>query len=86
MTVNGVARLKAGTATKLILNMITTLAMTNSGKVLSNHMIDLNPSNAKLRKRAIRIVGDITGVDEDVARQALENSGWIVRDACDRLS
>jgi N-acetylmuramic acid 6-phosphate (MurNAc-6-P) etherase len=49
-------------------------------------MIDLNPSNAKLRKRAIRIVGDITGVDEDVARQALENSGWIVRDACDRLS
>ena len=60
--------------------------MTNSGKVLSNHMIDLNPSNAKLRKRAIRIVGDITGVDEDVARQALENSGWIVRDACDRLS
>ncbi len=82
----GSTRLKAGTATKLILNMITTLAMTNSGKVLSNHMIDLNPSNAKLRNRAIRIVGDITGVDEDVACRALENSGWIVRDACDRLS
>ncbi|MFT5406708.1 MAG: N-acetylmuramic acid 6-phosphate etherase, partial [Verrucomicrobiales bacterium] len=78
----GSTRLKAGTATKLILNMITTLAMTHSGKVLSNHMIDLNPSNAKLRKRALRIVGDITGADEEGAQRALEASGWIVRDAC----
>jgi N-acetylmuramic acid 6-phosphate etherase len=84
--ITGSTRLKAGTATKLILNMITTLAMTHSGKVLSNHMIDLNPSNTKLRKRAVRIVGDITGADEATAREALENSGWIVREACERLS
>lgn len=82
----GSTRLKAGTATKLILNMITTLAMTHSGKVLSNHMIDLNPSNAKLRKRAVRIVGDITGADEEAAREALENSSWSVRVACESLS
>ena len=82
----GSTRLKAGTATKLILNMITTLAMTHSGKVLSNHMIDLNPSNTKLRKRAVRIVGDITGADEATAREALEKSSWIVREACERLS
>ncbi|MCB1097799.1 MAG: N-acetylmuramic acid 6-phosphate etherase [Verrucomicrobiae bacterium] len=81
----GSTRLKSGTATKLILNMITTLAMTHSGKVLSNLMIDLNPSNAKLRDRAIRIVSEITGVDSVTAQQTLEENGWIVRDACDQL-
>ena len=58
----GSTRLRAGTATKLVLNLVTTLAMTHSGKVLSNLMIDLNPSNAKLRDRAVRIVQEIASV------------------------
>lgn len=81
----GSTRLKSGTATKLILNLITTLAMTHSGKVIGNLMIDLNPSNTKLRDRAARIVCEITGVDQATAHQALENHAWVVRDACAAL-
>jgi N-acetylmuramic acid 6-phosphate etherase len=81
----GSTRLKAGTATKLILNMLTTLAMVKLGKVISNLMIDLNPSNTKLRDRAVRIVQDITGADSDTAKDALEKSEWIVKIACQRL-
>ncbi len=81
----GSTRLKAGTATKLILNLITTLAMTHSGKVMSNLMIDLNPSNSKLRDRAVRIVGEITGASKMEARQALEETSWEVRSACEAL-
>ena len=81
----GSTRLKSGTATKLILNMITTLAMTHSGKVLSNLMIDLNPSNSKLRDRAVRIVSEITGATLDTSLRTLEENGWIVRDACRQL-
>ncbi|MEO6785252.1 MAG: N-acetylmuramic acid 6-phosphate etherase, partial [Chthoniobacteraceae bacterium] len=82
----GSTRLKAGTATKLILNIITTLAMTHSGKVVGNLMIDLNPSNTKLRDRAVRIVREISGADEATALRALEQSGWIVRAACEALA
>lgn len=81
----GSTRLKSGTATKLVLNLITTLAMTHSGKVMSNLMIDLNPSNAKLRDRAVRIVRDITGVDETIALETLEKTGWNVRASCEAL-
>ncbi len=81
----GSTRLKAGTATKLVLNLITTLAMTRSGKVMGNLMIDLNPSNGKLRDRAVRIVRDLTGVDEATARATLESKGWVVRAACEAL-
>ena len=81
----GSTRLKSGTATKLVLNLITTLAMTHSGKVMSNLMIDLNPSNGKLRNRAVRIVRDLTGADEDTALSTLESNGWIVRAACEAL-
>lgn len=81
----GSTRLKAGTATKLVLNLITTLAMTHSGKVMGNLMIDLNPSNTKLRGRAIRIVRDLTGADESTAREALERHGWVVRAACEAI-
>jgi N-acetylmuramic acid 6-phosphate (MurNAc-6-P) etherase len=48
-------------------------------------MIDLNPSNSKLRDRAVRIVRELTGADEAAARQALEASGWNVRGACGRV-
>ena len=81
----GSTRLKAGTATKLVLNLITTLALARSGKVMSNLMIDLKPSNSKLRGRAIRIVQDLTGADEDAARQALESSDWVIRLACAKI-
>ncbi len=82
----GSTRLKAGTATKLILNLISTLSLTHSGKVLGNLMVDLNPSNHKLRDRAVRIVGELAGVDEDAARRALKASAWVVRDACAALA
>jgi N-acetylmuramic acid 6-phosphate etherase len=82
----GSTRLKAGTATKLVLNLITTLALARSGKVMSNLMIDLNPSNSKLRGRAIRIVQDLTGTDEATACQALETHGWVIRKAISTLA
>ena len=82
----GSTRLKAGTATKLVLNLITTLALARSGKVMSNLMIDLNPSNSKLRGRAIRIVQDLTGTDEAAARAALESHGWVIRQAVSALT
>lgn len=82
----GSTRLKAGTATKLVLNILSTLAMVHSGKVIGNLMVDLNPSNLKLRDRAVRIVCELTEASEDDARTALEDSSWVVRDACERLA
>ena len=82
----GSTRLKAGTATKLVLNLITTLALARSGKVMSNLMIDLHPSNSKLRGRAVRIVRDLTGADEAAARAALESQGWVIRQAVSALT
>jgi N-acetylmuramic acid 6-phosphate etherase len=81
----GSTRLKAGTATKLILNIFTTLAMVRIGKVISNLMIDMNPSNVKLRDRAVRIVQDLKGVDYATAQSALEKSKWVIKKACERL-
>lgn len=81
----GSTRLKAGTATKIILNTITTLAMVRMGKVLSNLMVDLAASNIKLRERAVRIVQAVTGADAPSAQAALEKSKWIVKSACQRL-
>jgi N-acetylmuramic acid 6-phosphate etherase len=81
----GSTRLKSGTATKLILNIFTTLAMVRIGKVVSNLMVDVNPSNVKLRDRAVRIVRQLTDVEEAEARRALEASGWVVKDAWKRL-
>jgi N-acetylmuramic acid 6-phosphate etherase len=81
----GSTRLKAGTATKIILNIFTTLAMVRLGKVTGNLMVDLDPSNEKLRGRAIRIVQTFTGADAPAARAALEKAKWIVKRACRRL-
>ncbi len=81
----GSTRLKAGTATKLVLNLLTTLSMVKLGKVISNLMADLNASNTKLRDRAVRIVGQLAQCDGATARQALEQSGWIVPTAWQRL-
>ena len=81
----GSTRLKAGTATELVLNLLTTLAMVRIGKVMSNLMVDVNPSNAKLRTRAVRIVRELTGVAEPAAQEALGKSQWIIRAAVRRL-
>lgn len=77
--ITGSTRLKAGTAQKLVLNMISTITMIRLGKTYGPLMVDVRASNAKLRIRAIRIVTEITGATEDEARAALERSGWEVK-------
>lgn len=77
----GSTRLKAGTAQKLILNMLSTGAMVRSGYVYENLMINLKPSNVKLRGRVVRIVREITGLEEAAATKLLEENNWIIRDA-----
>lgn len=81
----GSTRLKAGTATKLFLNLLTTLAMVRLGKVARNLMIDVNPANEKLRGRAVRIVRELTGVEEASVASVLEREGWVVQRALRRL-
>src|SRR6202045_1505504 len=75
----GSTRLKAGTATKIALNIISTGAMVALGKVRGNLMIDLNTSSTKLRDRATRMVAEITQCDFGSARAQLEQSGWDLR-------
>src|SRR5205814_2859727 len=75
----GSTRLKAGTATKLLLNIFTTLAMVGVGKTMSNLMIDLKPANTKLRDRAVRMVREITKVDYPTAQHALEQNQWVIK-------
>ena len=70
----GSTRLKAGTAQKLILNLLTTGAMIRLGKVYGNLMVDVKASNVKLKDRAVRIVVAATGVSRSEAAQALESS------------
>ncbi len=81
----GSTRLKAGTATKLILNMMTTLAMVELGKVRSNLMIDVQATNEKLKDRAVRMVCTLTGVQETVAKDILERCKWSIQETCRRL-
>ena len=77
----GSTRLKAGTAHKMVLNMITTCAMTKIGNVYENLMINLRPTNDKLRDRTIRIVQEILGCKRDEAIEKLENNEWNIRRA-----
>lgn len=70
----GSTRLKAGTAQKLVLNMISTIAMVRLGKTYGNLMVDLRATNAKLRERAVRIVQTVTGVDRDRAEAGLQQA------------
>ena len=77
--VTGSTRLKAGTATKLILNTITTGAMIRLGKTYGNLMVDLQATNAKLKGRSERIVAEVCGVARDVARDVLVASGGSVK-------
>jgi len=70
----GSTRLKAGTAQKLVLNMISTVSMINLGKTYGNLMVDLQVSNIKLRDRAIRIIQAATSCDVERAQDALRES------------
>ncbi|HSP46063.1 MAG TPA: N-acetylmuramic acid 6-phosphate etherase [Chthoniobacterales bacterium] len=77
----GSTRLKAGTATKIALNIISTGAMVALGKVRGNMMIDLTISNTKLRDRAVRLVAQLANCNPNEAAQRLELHGWNVRAA-----
>ena len=79
--VTGSTRLKAGTATKLVLNMITTGAMIRLGKTYGNLMVDLQATNAKLRARSERMVSEVCGVDREEARLLLAEAGGRVKTA-----
>ena len=71
----GSTRLKAGTATKMALNMISTGAMARAGRIHEGFMVNMRPSNAKLRKRAGRMIAALTGLDEPTALGVLESAG-----------
>jgi N-acetylmuramic acid 6-phosphate etherase len=75
----GSTRLKAGTATKIALNIISTGAMVALGKVRGNLMIDLNTTSSKLRDRATRMVAELMELDYNSARAQLEQTGWDLR-------
>ena len=77
--VTGSTRLKAGTATKLILNMITTGAMIRLGKTFGNLMVDLRATNAKLTDRSERIIAEVCDVDRERARALLAEAGGRVK-------
>ena len=82
----GSTRLKAGTVTKVALNIISTGAMVALGKVRGNLMTDLHTSSGKLRDRAVRVVAELASCDYDSARNMLEANGWNLRSVVDKLS
>ena len=77
----GSTRLKAGTATKIVLNMLTTAAMVRAGKTYGNLMVDVKSNSDKLRDRARRIIGSVTGLDYDAADALLQRAQWNVKAA-----
>lgn len=79
--ITGSTRMKAGNAQKFVLNMITTGAMVKTGKVYENLMINLRPTNIKLKDRMIRIVCDILECGREEAEARLEANAWVIRDA-----
>lgn len=83
--VTGSSRMKAGTAQKMVLNMISTGVMIKTGKTYKNYMIDLSVSNEKLRARALRFIKEITGVEGEKAESALAEA-QSVKIACVMLS
>ena len=77
----GSTRLKSGTATKMVLNMISTIYMRDAGKIYKNYMVDVKMTNEKLRARGAGIVKAITGAEDGVIQNALEQSGQQVKTA-----
>lgn len=84
---SGSTRMKAGTATKMVLNMLTTGAMVKLGKTYGNLMVDLQASNSKLVQRSIRIAQQLTGLSEADARELLDTCGGELKTSivCHRL-
>lgn len=81
----GSTRLKAGTAQKMALNRISTIAMVLSGKVIENLMVDVKPKNQKLKERCARILAELTPVTADEAWQVLERHEFNVREAMNEV-
>lgn len=81
--ITGSTRMKAGTAQKLVLNMLSTTAMIKQGNVYENLMINLKAKNLKLMQRMKRIVQDISGCSEEDAEILLEQNDWNIRSALD---
>lgn len=81
----GSTRLKAGTAQKLVLNMLSTYAGIRAGRVVGNRMVGMKPTNEKLRIRAVTIVADLTGCSREKAKGALVKCGYDIRKAIDLL-
>ena len=74
--VTGSTRMKAGTAQKIILNMITTTAMIQVGKIFKGYMVDVQPTNLKLKQRATNILANITHLSQEDARSVLEENDF----------
>ena len=75
--VTGSSRMKAGTAQKMIINMITTATMIRLGHVQGNKMVDLQLSNVKLRQRALNIIVEKTGASPTRAQELLDQTGGV---------
>ena len=75
--ITGSTRLNAGTATKLLLNMITTVTMVQLGHVRGSQMVDMRPSNKKLVERGVRMIIEATGLDADRALSLLSSTGSV---------
>jgi N-acetylmuramic acid 6-phosphate etherase len=77
--ITGSTRMKAGTAQKMILNMLSTISMIKLGHVYENMMVNLKPTNEKLTRRVISIVEEITGLEFSDAKKLLEANDWNIR-------
>ncbi|MCB0044243.1 MAG: N-acetylmuramic acid 6-phosphate etherase [Caldilineaceae bacterium] len=77
----GSSRMKAGTAQKMVLNMLSTASMVQLGKVYGNLMVDVRPTNAKLRQRAALILQEAADVDAEIARQTLKTTDFQIKPA-----
>ncbi len=84
--VTGSTRMKAGSAHKMIINMISTAVMIKQGHVYENLMVNLRPSNIKLRDRMIRITCDITGLDYNSSEKLLSENGFEIRRAIESIN
>lgn len=83
--ITGSTRMKAGTAHKLVLNTISTCAMIKNGMVYENLMINLKPTNQKLKRRMIGIVSELSGLDEKESEERLEGCDWEIRKTLESL-
>ena len=79
--ITGSTRMKAGTAQKMVLNMLTTASMVKIGKVYKNLMIDVKPTNIKLKDRAARIVAEITNCEKETAISTLQENDYNLKEA-----